>query len=394
MPRANPQQIATSRVARAPLEEQRAIAAPIAITDGEVVINQDLKAFFQPELTLNEWLALGLRAMSPSILEVNRKDGTTVHSIRFDELRALALRVPPLAEQQRIVAKVEELLSQVNSARERLARLPALLKRFRQSVLSAACDGRLTADWRDSPSANGDLPGGWDWRRLETLLPQGGIFDGPFGSNLKTDDYTSSGVRVVRLENIAQLNFIDEKGTYISKEKYAALRKHTVAQGDIIFASFVEDEVRACVLPRMRTAAIAKADCFCLRPNADVVLPEYLVLQLVSRDSHDFLLESIHGATRPRVNTTQLRQLDVRVCPHPTSRRRSSGASTRCSRSRARSSRAWPQRPRARSGSRNRSWRRRSAGSWSLPRRSWRGAKAAITSPRAYCWSGYGRSGT
>jgi len=58
--------------------------------------------------------------------------------------------VPPLAEQKRIVAKVEALLERVNRARERLARVPDILKRFRQSVLSAACSGQLTADWREA----------------------------------------------------------------------------------------------------------------------------------------------------------------------------------------------------------------------------------------------------
>ena len=50
------------------------------------------------------------------------------------------------------MAKVEELLARVNAARERLAKVPAILKRFRQSVLAAACSGQLTADWRDSRS--------------------------------------------------------------------------------------------------------------------------------------------------------------------------------------------------------------------------------------------------
>jgi type I restriction enzyme S subunit len=57
--------------------------------------------------------------------------------------------LPPLPEQNRIVAKVGELLGRVNSVRERLARVQTILKRFRQSVLSAACSGRLTAEWRE-----------------------------------------------------------------------------------------------------------------------------------------------------------------------------------------------------------------------------------------------------
>ena len=98
---------------------------------------------------------------------------------------------------------------------------------------------------------------------IKELLPPSGIFDGPFGSNLKTADYTDNGVRVVRLENVGFLQFFHQKETYISQEKYKILSKHTVGAGDIIFASFIDEEVRACVLPKLKTKAIAKADCFC-----------------------------------------------------------------------------------------------------------------------------------
>jgi type I restriction enzyme, S subunit len=65
--------------------------------------------------------------------------------------------LPPLAEQKRIVAKVEALLERTNAARARLTKVPAIVKRFRQSVLAAACSGQLTADWRgqraDTPNS-------------------------------------------------------------------------------------------------------------------------------------------------------------------------------------------------------------------------------------------------
>lgn len=56
--------------------------------------------------------------------------------------------LPPLPEQHRIVAKLEALLAQVNRSKDHLAKVPLLIKRFRQSVLAAACSGRLTEDWR------------------------------------------------------------------------------------------------------------------------------------------------------------------------------------------------------------------------------------------------------
>jgi len=63
-------------------------------------------------------------------------------------LEKLEIPLPPLLEQRRIVAKLEALLGKVDACQKRLAKIPVLLKRFRQSVLAAACSGRLTADWR------------------------------------------------------------------------------------------------------------------------------------------------------------------------------------------------------------------------------------------------------
>jgi type I restriction enzyme, S subunit len=62
--------------------------------------------------------------------------------------------LPPLAEQQRIVEKVEILLGRVQATRERLTRATLILKRFRQAVLTAAFNGQLTANWREANAPN------------------------------------------------------------------------------------------------------------------------------------------------------------------------------------------------------------------------------------------------
>jgi type I restriction enzyme S subunit len=74
--------------------------------------------------------------------------GLNMPRLGTDAGRKAPFFLPPLAEQRRIVAKLETLLGKVSSSQQRLARIPGLLKRFRQSVLAAACSGKLTADWR------------------------------------------------------------------------------------------------------------------------------------------------------------------------------------------------------------------------------------------------------
>lgn len=58
--------------------------------------------------------------------------------------------IAPIGEQDQIVAKLEELLKHVDISQDRLAKILLILKRFRQSVLAAACSGKLTADWREN----------------------------------------------------------------------------------------------------------------------------------------------------------------------------------------------------------------------------------------------------
>lgn len=74
----------------------------------------------------------------------------TMYPTTSDEvITDFEMPIAPLAEQRRIVAKLEKLLGQMDACQQRLEKMPTLLKRFRQSILAAACSGRLTADWRE-----------------------------------------------------------------------------------------------------------------------------------------------------------------------------------------------------------------------------------------------------
>nr|WP_082664961.1 restriction endonuclease subunit S [Burkholderia ambifaria] len=235
--------------------------------------------------------------------------GVAQPNVNGSKLRALKVPLPPHAEQQRIVDKLDAVLARVDACRERLDRVPIIIKSFKQSVLAAATSGRLTAQWRQEHNITADS---WTSATIEGVCVT--VFDGPFGSNLKSDDYTSHGVRVVRLENIGHLEFIGSKETYISEEKYSGLTKHTITPGDILFSSFVDEEVRVCQLPgNLPTTAINKADCFCLRTNADLCDPRFLTIRLACRSTFVELKEQVHGATRPRINLKQLRQFAVRM---------------------------------------------------------------------------------
>jgi len=102
----------------------------------------------------------------------DNSSSTTVAIVNKGRFSQAPIRLAPLPEQRRIVVKLEKLLGQVDACQQRLAKIPTLLKRFRQSVLAAACSGRLTADWREeNPNTGnaGDLISQVSQRRREKL---------------------------------------------------------------------------------------------------------------------------------------------------------------------------------------------------------------------------------
>lgn len=85
--------------------------------------------------------------------------GLQMPRIGFEVLGDIPIPLPPIHVQEQIADILENLIDQVDSARDRLATIPALLKKFRQSVLAAACSGQLTADWRETQGALTDIDG-------------------------------------------------------------------------------------------------------------------------------------------------------------------------------------------------------------------------------------------
>ena len=112
-------------------------------------MNQDLKALLPSPAFLSEYVSNYLRANETDILSRCSKAGTTVASIDFSRLKRYPLRLPPLQEQRRIVARIEELQARSRRAREALEEVPTLLEKLRQAMLASAFRGDLTADWRE-----------------------------------------------------------------------------------------------------------------------------------------------------------------------------------------------------------------------------------------------------
>lgn len=75
--------------------------------------------------------------------------GTTRPRVNLDNIRDIEIPLPPLAEQKRIVTKVDELMSSIKRAKSHFERVLGIMENFRKAVLDAAFLDRLTEDWRN-----------------------------------------------------------------------------------------------------------------------------------------------------------------------------------------------------------------------------------------------------
>jgi type I restriction enzyme S subunit len=279
-------------------------------------------------------------------------------NVNGSKLKGLSIPIAPLAEQKRIADKLEAVLGRVDACRARLDRVPALLKRFRQSVLAAATSGKLTEEWREEnpPDKAGepllnmvlkhrdaawkksgkkgacpeapksavselhDLPVGWSWIPLGVIgvNPLDTVQTGPFGAQLHKEEFVSKGVPVVAVGNLTGMGFTERGLYFITEKKASDLSRYDIQAGDVLFARSGATLGKVCVTPpdakdwRM-TGHILRA-----RLNRTYLLPEFCVFALRGDPAVTLqVFGGVQGSTRPGYNTTLLESIQLPVPPLP-----------------------------------------------------------------------------
>lgn len=220
----------------------------------------------------------------------------------WNEMKRIMLPVPPLDEQQRIADYLDAKCDEIDRAIEAAEKSIEEYESYRRSLVTYG-----TACKRTSKRV-----------RLRNLCSR--IFDGPFGSHLKSTDYIDEGIRVVRLENLKHMRFDDSKQSFISHEKYKTISRHTVTPDDLIMATFVAKEVQVVELPSYVEFAVNKADCVGLRLNG-IACKRFVQYALSSNAVLSYLQGQLHGTTRGRVNTSQIKTIPLALPPLDEQRR-------------------------------------------------------------------------
>jgi len=186
--------------------------------------------------------------------------GVNINNLRREHVLSTPMPLPPLNEQVRIVARVEELFAFLNAGMDAVLKVKVQLKRYRQAVLKYAFEGKLTEEWRKTynhetepatkllqqieqekrksarykelPSVDMSdlpkLPESWTWTRLGAVTKRM-----QYGTSEKAS-MDPSGIPVLRMGNIQEGRIVFNDLKYFPWD-WPQVDEFLLGNGDVLF---------------------------------------------------------------------------------------------------------------------------------------------------------------
>ncbi|MFM5397619.1 restriction endonuclease subunit S [Aeromonas veronii] len=255
----------------------------------------------KPNVTTSEFLYYFL--LNEKDVFVAKGKGGAQPNISQGLIKEHVVYLPPVAEQKEIVDRLDILLAQVEATQARLARIPYIIKQFRQSVLAAAVSGKLTEEWRIK---HANTP----W--LDGVL--GDFINKPtYGSSAKSDK--DGLVPVLRMGNLQNGKLDWTELVYTSDE--VEIEKFKLKTGDVLFNRTNSPELvgKTSIYRGERTAIYAgyliKISCL------PVLNPEFLNYHLNSPSARAYCYAvKSDGVSQSNINAKKLAEYPM-LLPHP-----------------------------------------------------------------------------
>lgn len=224
--------------------------------------------------------------------------GSAQPQLSVKGINALKIPLPPTKAEQEAIA---EALNDANALIESLEQLIAKKRQLKQGAMQELLmpkDG-----WR--PTNLGDIA---DPNQRWSFT------GGPFGSNLKSSDYTDDGIRIIQLQNIGDGEFKNDYELYTSAQKADELISCNIYPGEIVLSKMGDPVARACIIPRRHKRYLMCSDGIRLAVNQKT-FDTYFICTLIN--APEFRTKAANagtGSTRKRIGLNELRNLML-LCP-------------------------------------------------------------------------------
>ena len=193
----------------------RAPIGYVLINTVPMCTNQGCKTLIPNSTIAPEYLAYNLIGRTIELNELGT--GTTFKELSTGVLKNIDIPIPPLAEQKRIVTKIDAAFEKIDRLKANAEKNLANAKELFQSALDEAMRPKK----------------GWVEKRLGEVA---NIRVGPFGSSLHKADYVDNGVPLVNPCHMKDSKIADRISTQVSHDKAESLKEYRLKAGDIVFA--------------------------------------------------------------------------------------------------------------------------------------------------------------
>jgi len=249
-----------------------------------------------------------------------------LRNLKFNDYVKVKVPFPKLSTQQQIISKIEELFSELDKGIEQLKTAQQQLKIYRQAVLKAAFEGRLTS--RKLPQAgveplsvaaeaeepygnNGKLPKGWRWIKLRDLLDFIGSGVTPKGGQ---SVYRNQGVVFIRSQNVYPNELILDDVAFISDEIDEKMKRSRTYSNDVLLNITGASIGRCTFVPENIGRANVNQHVCILRIAQNKVYCKYLSSYLNSYRAQSEIMNTQGGATRQGLNYAQIKSFEIPIC--------------------------------------------------------------------------------
>ena len=280
------------------LFSSRAPIGHVAVNTVPMATNQGFKSLIpKRDLVAPKFLFHWLRA-NRTYLE-GLGNGATFKEVSKAVVSRVEIPVPPLPEQRRIAAILDQADALRAKRREALAQLDSLT----QSIFIEMFGGQQSQDWPVETIAD------------VAALHDGSIRTGPFGSQLLHSEFVADGVAVLGIDNAVANEFRWGERRFISETKYRELRRYTVKPGDVLI-TIMGTCGRCAVVPDDIPLAINTKHLCCITLNPLKCLPEFLHAFFLRHPmARGYLEQTSKGAIMSGLNMGLIKAMPISVPP-------------------------------------------------------------------------------
>jgi type I restriction enzyme, S subunit len=167
---------------------------------------------------------------------------------------------------------------------------------------------------------NTEIPCDWEVCSLGSLADKKkkwSFTGGPFGSNLKAEDYTEKGIRIIQLQNIGDGEFLDNYKIYTSDKKADELLSCNIYPGEIILSKMGDPVARGCFIPNEDKRYLMASDGIRVLPDSSRVDSFYLLSFINYSIFRTEAVKISTGSTRQRIGLDDLKSIKIPLPPIP-----------------------------------------------------------------------------